>query len=276
MKLLVVGFDAMDYAFVKEHNFFEKWRKKSDWGLLKSIHSGDGLPHTGPCWSTIYTGVPPGTHGIISGGWILDHKNWSSLKTETIFPKIMEKHSLGLMTMPTTFPADAYPFRDDSWIISGFPAPKPENTDKKWFLNVNKELMSGFVVDSLNVLENPISSEDALKESKKNDRSKLELAKKLPKVDVMYIGYMILDRCGHFCKYEDFFEAYKFAEKLLDDTFEAFKPDKMIVCSDHGMTIQWRRHNMNGTWMQYPAENGCAEFQQSILNVRGMVEEALK
>jgi len=280
MKLLIVGFDAADYFTIKKHGFFKKWRDESDWGCLKSIHSEDGVPHTGPMWSTMYTGKRPGQHGIVSGGWLFEHKTWKDLKCPTVFEEHSEV-SWGLMTIPLTYPADAR--KVNGWVVSGYPTPDPDMASKPWFFGINVP-MNDFRVDVLNYPSEwgPLNGKEKEKYIWKKgieiDRFKLEKAKNLPEVDVLFIGFMQLDRIGHLGGEKSFLDCYEKSEKLLEDTFDAFKPDEMLVVSDHGMSIAFHRHNLDGFWLHWKRSGEVKEqdSEYSILEVHDMIEEVLK
>ena len=281
LKLLIVGFDAAHYFTIKKHGFFKEWRNKSNWGCLKSIHSNDGLPHTGPMWSTIYTGVTPGKHGIVTGGWLLEHKNWGDLKVSTVFE---ERQDLrwGLMTLPLTYPANGRSV--NGWVVSGFPVPNKEVATGLRSVGVDESLVTDFCPDVLNNYEDlkglsgKEKEEFILEKGLEVDRSKLDLAKKLPGVDVLFFGFMQLDRMGHFGSEKSFLESYRKSEILLKDTFDAFKPDEMLIVSDHGMSINFCRHNTDGFWLHWKDDGKLSEEQdveKSIVGVKKMIERIL-
>ena len=145
-KLMVLGFDGMDFETVQEikYGMIPKLKKRAEWGVLKSISStvAPTVPHTGPCWSSIYSGLTPDEHGITSGGWLLKHKTWQDLdkkRISLIFDEIGRHYSIGMMTMPVTFPARPV----QGWMVSGFPAPL--SLDKRFYFNA--KLPKNFIVE---------------------------------------------------------------------------------------------------------------------------------
>lgn len=250
IKLLILGFDGMSYrsimSLIKELPSLQDLTQSSQYGLLRSIKNpDDGLPHTGPCWSTIYTGVLPQNHGVTEGGWLLSQKGYSDIKTKTIWEIINEKFKLGLMTMPITYPA----FPIEGWMISGFPS--PPNFEKCVYPNKLIELVpkdfkidyvegssSGIGIERYRYTFNPVE-QDLIEESKIYLSEKL--AQKYP-TEVIAIGLTFLDRYGH--TYPQYLEnnnlhpytrhAYRKVNHYLKLTLEKFNPENIVICSDHG------------------------------------------
>ncbi len=123
VKLFILGVDGMSARIVRRHDslpFFRLLQEKGSYGELRSLVApGATRPLTGPAWASIYTGCRSEEHGILSGGWLIEHKNFSHIKKVTIWELIQEKYSLGMFGMPMTFP----PFILNGWMVSGFPAP---------------------------------------------------------------------------------------------------------------------------------------------------------
>lgn len=283
MKLLVMGFDGMDYFKTQETGYFKELLENEQWGMLESIPSnmklkmikldkkgikteeGDNIPHTGPCWSSIYTGVTPKEHGVTHGGWTRQQMNWTDIQTSMIFNKIQQCYSLSLMTMPVTYPA--LPIGE--WMVSGFPG----LTNKESFYNIRKEeLPEDFAVDWAvskdrhePKKEHIYTGKDGLKRYKLKEgvanslynveKRKIDALKNLPKTDVLFIGFTILDKGGHLGNKEEFDKCYAHAKQLYDQALEQLKPENWLICADHGFNIKQKRHRLEGFWAAHTQKN---------------------
>jgi len=89
LDLLMLGIDGVSglylLRYLNSYPTFKKLSKEGKLGVHRSILSDDIVPHSGPCWSTIYTGVEPKIHGITSGGWTRGEQYFTNIKTITIF-----------------------------------------------------------------------------------------------------------------------------------------------------------------------------------------------
>lgn len=286
-KLMILGIDGMSFRIVKRKlckiKKFKKLLDSSQWGIFLSFNApGENFPLTGPAWASIYTGKTPEEHGITTGGWLIGHKTIADVKTKTIWEAISEKYSLGMMTMPLTYPP--FPIKN-GWIVSGFPA--PSDLDKIIYPpQIKQHLPSNFVVDYADGQKAVIWRENFnTKRQKQIVKMHTDTVKKIYKtypVDVLAIGTTILDRYGHvypqydskifkkiYCSYKinkyglikiinpfmDFVETYfmKPSSEIIDaytfiadwilDLYYHFNPEILFICSDHGMAKYGQEKN---------------------------------
>ena len=305
MKLLVMGFDGMDYYQTQKTKQYEKLLQEEQWGMLESIPSdmklkiiklskngtktkeGDNIPHTGPCWSSIYTGTTPEQHGITHGGWTREQKNWTHIQTPMLFNKIQQCYTLALMTMPITWPA----LPIGKWMVSGFPGLTNQKSLHNLTLN---NLPKDFAVDWA-------VSKDRHKPQKKYvptnqngikkyklgkgvadslyqvEKRKINALKTLPKTDVLFLGFTILDKGGHFGSKKEFEKCYEHAKQLHDQAIKQTKPENWIVCADHGFDIQQKHHRLEGFWAAHTKNNNewGQDTHKKITDVHDMILNTL-
>lgn len=129
LDLLVVGIDALDpaiteYMIAKGYmpTFADLLADDAEMDVCASRLSGHSVPHTGPAWTTIYTGLTAQEHGVTEGGWVEGEVSLEPHYDHTVFSALTEAgYRTGSFTMPITFPAIADEERG-SWMLSGFPA----------------------------------------------------------------------------------------------------------------------------------------------------------
>jgi len=275
MKMVVLGIDGLSYRPFSRpnHNFrnLKRIQSRSKWGILESVDSTPQIPHTGPAWSSLYTGVNPEMHGVTEGGWLLDHKGYSDLQVNTIFQLISKKYTLGIFTMPITYPVDV---SINGWMVSGFPSPSinpdciypPQLLDWLKTEEVDYDLFSGKTINhhELNDVESLIHEKT---------RCIKKLYQRHP-VDILFLGYTFVDKLSHeipmttkrflgcFIYYlqhqpskwilkifeelkhatldflypisQEMLSVYNLVDNLVGDVYDYFQPDYFIICSDHG------------------------------------------
>lgn len=215
MRLLVLGIDCLSAHVIRQYPdatpFISSLSRRGASGTLRSLaaghpqlivsltRSGKGLlPHTGPCWATIYTGVPPETHSITHGGWLLEHAGFDQIATKTVWEIISEHCSVGLFTMPITFPPPDLP--NDSWVVSGFPSP-PDFRKCVSPADLASLLPEEFRIDFCDGQE-PKGWRDNLDDStlfnvlRAKDCAVRSIIRERP-VDVLAFGITMLDRMHH-------------------------------------------------------------------------------
>jgi len=264
MKLLIIGLDGCTdrvywdrevlMPFVREV-LIPRSMHGTSISEVQRNREGRYDPHTGPNWSSIYTGVPVKVHGVDYGGWVFDHKSHGSLKAKSVWYMIREKYNLGLMAMPITYPA----FRCN-WMISGF----PNSTVTKYSV-YPRHLYTGlkeknFVVDYADGVS--IWRDKLQKKWKRGEDEsfmqiefdKFEMAKKLyatDPVDVLAFGNTSIDKVCHifglFSKQAKY--VYAKIDKLVQKMIEYFDPDNTIIVADHGFEAFSYRHNKNGFYL---------------------------
>ena len=312
MKLLVMCLDGMDYHQTTVIPNMEWLLKECDWGSLRSIASQDknkiidkegkikerqfASPHTGPCFASIYTGEIPKVHGITKGGWLKGDKNWNDLKVPTIFDRIEKHYSMGLMTLPITYPAK----KIGKWMISGFPGELNKRAAYNVPLEINKKGVYSIISDEFaidfsdahNHRKDTTKERITLKDGTERvqykipkglsrtlyliEKEKLAVARKLPDVAVLFMGYTLLDKVGHYGTIKNFEEAYVYAGNLIKETIDAFEPENFLICSDHGFNIMDRQHAMQGFWALHPIQKSLVDYELSITDIHSLINDILK
>jgi predicted AlkP superfamily phosphohydrolase/phosphomutase len=279
MKLLVVGLDGCSDRVWWDHEVPAPFIKQeliphalygTSISHVQMNREGRTDPHTGPNWASIYTGVSPDKHGIDYGGWMCDHKSHGSLFVKSIWYMIREQYKLALIGMPVTYPAF-----DCEWMISGFPnssITKNSVYPKHLYQGLAN---SNFVVD---YGDGHTLWRDKLYYGWKKGEGdkfiqiefdKFELAKKLyatDPVDVLAFGITSIDKACHiftmFSKQVDF--VYKKVDKLIRKMVEHWKPEKVVIVSDHGFQAVIGRHNERGFYLVYDPEEKTFPRQEEI------------
>lgn len=289
MKLLIIGLDGMsDRAYwdrdIPMTFMRNELMPKSFYGTsiatTQKNKEGRTDPHTGPNWSTIYTGVDSPEHGVDYGGWLQKHKSHGDLKVKSIWYTIREYYALGLIGMPVTYPAF-----ECEWMISGFPnslATKNSVYPKHMAPGLKK-----FMVD---YGDGKTSWRDKLHSGWKKGESekffqiefqKMELARKLHAIDpveVFAFGSTIIDKSCHIFKLfsPQSIETYKKADKLIKMLVHNFNPENVIICSDHGFQSVIGRHAIEGFYLWYNQEiQQARRMQISIMDVYNLILTSL-
>jgi len=202
LRLLVLGVDCMTADIVRRFPqsvpFVRELLEGSEWGTLTSIACpGERVPHTGPAWASIYTGVPPEQHGITYGGWLLEHANFADIRTITCWEIMQEHMEVGLFTMPTTFP----PPHINGWVVSGFPTP-PDVSSCVWPDALKAVVPSDFRLDFCDGREPEDWRENGISvaEARRIVNAKVELVDRIASrfpVDVLAVGFTMVDRFHH-------------------------------------------------------------------------------
>jgi len=289
IKLLIVGIDGYsDRAYYDPEvpaAFLRRvLRPKSLLGTSKPFiqkdKSGRLDPHTGPNWSSIYTGVNPKVHGVDYGGWLFEHKSHGDLKVRSIWYDIRDKFRLGMVGMPVTYPAF-----ECQWMISGFP--NSRITPKSVYPH-DLKLGKKFKVD---YGDGETSWRDRLMEKWDEgefakfmniEEEKFELVKKLhaiDPIDVLAFGTTVVDKSCHlftlFSKQS--FEVYRRVDSLVQRLFEHFEPEQVIIVSDHGFRAMEGRHNDHGFYLWYDRKNDKPEMKSiRITETTKMILTALE
>lgn len=275
---LVIGVDCMDWATVNKNVAYMPNLAKlipiSQHGILKSFNCGD-VPFTPPCWTTIYTGVMPHVHGIEADGWE-GNEHWlstaySGRKVESIFDQLS---NFGVMTMPITFPA----FEGPDWMVSGFGAPALGAESIHPTGLVSRHLMEGFCTDfdDNTILYDWKSAGDAKRCLKRNrddlyqtEVRKIMVAERLNNevpVETMFIGFSFIDKLHHqfYSSDQEIHHGYKFLDYLFGLLFNAFSPEGVAICCDHGAGQGITKgHGLDGFYLI----TGGNELRQLDMNI---------
>ena len=288
MKLLIIGIDGLSdrtyYDLDLPMKFIrDKLLPKSMYGTSKSFiqknRQGKFDPHTGPNWSSIYTGVPPEVHGIDYGGWLFDHKGHGNLKVKSVWREISKRYKLGLIGMPITYPA--FPC---SWMMSGFPNSRVSpNSVYPPDLKMDKGFKTDYGDGKKGWKDNLRDTWDKGGAAKLFgiEDEKFHMAAKLhavEPVDVLAFGTTVVDKVCHlFTLFSNQgFLTYRRVDILVKRLFEHYNPEQLIIVSDHGFRAIEGRHSPNGFYLWYDKEQEKSEIRTvSIIETTKMILTAL-
>lgn len=251
-KLLIVGFDAMDGTILLDQVYAGRWITFES--LYKQGNAGicwAEVPDTGPSWTTIYTGQPSEVHGVTDfwGRTILNGKSFVDVDLPFLWDWVNAAGlAVGIINLPVTYP----PRQVNSYMISGFPAPKGTIITHPPDLS----LPDDYVVDYINLLpeeqatpkrwfqtRNPY---EALEQMKLIEKCKLRALQLLPLCDLMAIQFTIVDRIGHMTHHRALpwlLKAYDWCDYLLGKAIAISNPDTVVVVSDHGFDTDDHTHS---------------------------------
>jgi len=246
MKLMFIGIDCLDGVHLMNSldelpNFKRLKGMGGSMGPCKSITIAEkwpnNMPHTGPCWISIYTGVHPVIHGILKGGWTAGEKFYSDRRVNSIWDIIdQEGLSLCLFNLPITWP----PPEVDGWVVSGFITPEK---DFCYPPELRQELPEDYLTDVL-----PTHTAGNLGKAREIAVYKLLLFKRLytkRPTDIAGIGISMLDRFFHIGRYG---EGLSIVDDFLGYYLDNFDPDHLCIISDHGGVLPvkgWGLHSID-------------------------------
>lgn len=221
-------------------------------GVLKSTLP----PYTPPAWSSIYTGVNPGKHGIFGfTGLNPDTGRREFMNSLTLgsrkFWQIANDHGLrvGLINLPLTYPPEPL----DGYIISGMMTPRnaEEFTYPKSLSEQLGSQVNPYIIDEVSQPESSLL--DRLLASLKGRREACLNLLKNDACDLAMMVFVTHDRIQHvFWKYIDeqsdlydsaeaesmrgkIIECYQFLDEIIGEIVEAAGDDcRKFIISDHG------------------------------------------
>lgn len=313
MELLVVGADGLDPRLVRYY------REKGHLPVIDSLLDsgaafdamasrleGHDVPHTGPAWTTTYTGLTADQHGVTQGGWTAGKLSLEPRFEHTVFSSLSRAgYDVGSFTMAITFPAMA---DDGSWMVSGFPT--AATSEEIAAPDGVYELLPGdyerLQAKSLLSGDGPSRVDDwiAVERRKATDVLPDVLAER--PVDVLFYGTQVADAMGHRCIYrppyldgavrlvadrlnetfdlalqpprlgtlawsDEVRKAYRLVDKLLGTLVERHEPERVLLVSDHGFRLDSRGHALLGSSLAM----GDVDRPESILEVKSCIERAL-
>lgn len=259
-------------------------------GVLLKMTPEDELMRTGPCWTTIYTGLSFENHCIMEA-WGEPAK-FREFKHPCIWD-VLNKHGVttGLFGLPVTYP----PKSIDGFWVSGFPTPPPRteyNPDGaviSFPASIQFTHLRQHVVDIIQVMlnENNVIEDwgypepsgkikadwqSGFYEKMRKDenypykicvavyRRQLRAIKGLFRdyhVDAMFIQFSFLDHVGHLeYTLSSLFpeKMYLLVDSIIKELYLHFNPDNFVIVSDHG--FKDKRH----------AREAVAYFQGEDIN----------
>lgn len=250
MRLLVVGFDGLDYEVYKH--------TRLDWTpqILNSLYR-----MSGPCWITIYTGAPSQVHGVSN---VVGMRNdgslaWRDMKLPCVWDVLAEgAHTVALCNLPITSP----PRRVNGWMVSGYPLwEKPYgkgiNTPDWWFytsdIHYHRELPNWNGGHGYGFTCNDADYYRAMTEEQVIEAGQIGAAKimewfvdQAQEADFGFIGITWIDRFGHHkgIKKQNVEKIAGLVDLSISWLIERLSPEKVLLLSDHG--LRKRGHQEEG------------------------------
>ena len=287
-KTVIIGIDGVPYRLMKDLSDrdvmpnFKELRKEGNFCNMQS-----SIPElSSVSWSTIITGVNPGTHGIfgftdfIEGTYSLRFPNFRNLKSKAFWQKDSKKYIV--INVPSTYPAKEI----NGFLVSGFVAldlekavypPKYVETLKKLGYKIDVDAQKGhestalFLKDLFETHKNRIKTYRYFW-----DKAGIDW-------DVFTVVFTGSDRLGHFLwsayedpKHEYHSEFLRYFE-LVDEEIghinkKIGEEDSLIMLSDHGMESVKINVNIN----RYLVEEGFCSLDNDPKKNYNNIKEGTK
>jgi predicted AlkP superfamily phosphohydrolase/phosphomutase len=239
MKLLIIGFDALDYEIYKKY-------KLENFELKKMKIFSDSTLFS---WNSMYTGVhPKELFKYLNADWTkwLDKAGRKEDFPYPYFWEILNRNKIKveLMNLPATYP----PKPVDYYIVSGFPLPSIYCKDYYYppTLPIENNFISKLTMifwDEKNwqkaqrqwdsELKRKLKVEETLR---KNTEDAFIVANKFIELhkdaQLGFIYYEFVDCIGHLRAGLE--EHYPLVNKLISYLTEKLKPEATLILSDHG------------------------------------------
>jgi predicted AlkP superfamily phosphohydrolase/phosphomutase len=259
LKLLWIGVDGFSFRMVEKtrNRYFSALMNDSRYGISVSEFTDEPVPYTGPNWASLYTGVVPEKHGITDAGWLLENMKYQDIKVNTVFDIIDKHYTQALMTLPLTYPA----FDVNGWMISGFPT--PDSLDDCYFPeDIGALLGKKFKISHAKCTRG--MSWDSITDPKKKmkfkerffylAKSHIETFKNIyskRNTEIAFVGLTYIDRMNHIFTQKDtaLVESYAEMYAILEELISFYRPDNLILCSDHGFEEGVTQHDKYGFYL---------------------------
>ena len=249
MKLLVIGFDALDFLVYEKTGL--DWEPK----MLESLYLTSG-----PCWVTIYTGAPRQVHKVSQ---VVGMRNdgalaWRDMGLPCVWDVLGEKgYKVALCNLPITNP----PKEVNGWMVSGYPLwEEPYGCGIEvpdwWFrmadINYEREIPSwgdgygyGFVSNDEHYYREKSWDEIVHIGCQKQTYVLNWFVEHAKEADFGFVVSTWLDRLGHYKGIKE--EDAPFLADLVDKTVYGLgdlDPENILLLSDHG--FRGHRHQNEG------------------------------
>ena len=258
VKLLILGIDGASHRVVRDQfdslTNIARICNKSKWGVFVSeIPKWSRTPYTGPAWTSIYTGVDHKRHGISTGGWLTTHKGLQDINITNIWEIISRHHTLGIMTMPVTYPA----FPLNGWMVSGFPSPR--SLDRAYYPDWAISHMGEYFFPDYSMLPRFGPNAKSFEDLRPDELMRVEREKvnalgrfmaKYP-VEVVAIGFTMLDKYGHaFVQYPNSHlkRIYEIMNSVLTKVHAKIENINIFLYPEllfNAITTPFHSHNLN-------------------------------
>lgn len=264
-RILIIGLDGATFDLMKP------WAKRRKLPTLTKLMSEGGYgqllstipPVTAPAWTSIFTGVNPGKHGLFD----FTKYRANSYKRELIssldikvptFPELLSKkgYRIGLVNVPITYP----PRPVNGIVISGLLAPDeeceftyPRELKAKLFQNVGDYKIDYEIMGYKEEAE-MLRNLQRVTESRKKAIKYLLTTEEW---DLFYCVFVGIDRVQHwawdvmgdpidFSKDNIILEFYKIIDKTIEEIISTVSEDtNVILVSDHGFGPSYKKFMLN-------------------------------
>jgi len=255
-ELLIFGVDGLNPDMVQhmiqkgEMPNFKKLQNQENTvygGFESFICDGYSTPHTGPMWTSMYTGLKPEEHGLLSGGWNDGDSKFHEMNT--VWDKISKEtdKDMFLYGMPMTYKAKEL----NGKMVSGFVS----TTLKSMWSNcvypetLEKQLSEDFIQNTSSYIAK-VKTEGAKAETdseqfynaiKTGELNRLNQFKEVQsEEDIVAYGTTLVDKIGHVDGITEDGEyavkSYKILDQLLGELLETLQPADVAIISDHGFS----------------------------------------
>lgn len=234
-KLLIIGFDGMDYFITKRT--IRKYSFKNFNPIFKKQLTIETL--TGPSWASLYTGLNKEIHGVIDEwGRDIDGGNCFKDIEHYLFWNVIQK--------------EGYKVYEDNLPITpnGFPFNSNEKKD-----------VANWVAQNWEKMIRKIGFEETLSKIKE-DSFKMINERELKNRDLIFIQFSFLDRIGHIYTFKNdeiMKQSYFLAYELIDKIYKLTRPQYLIVTSDHGFW-KHRVHHLHANCAVLILNNNAYQF----------------
>lgn len=220
------------------------------------------VPFTPVAWTSIYTGSPMERHGVKS----LDWRPWLSAgafnQVDKCFWNILNDKGVKveLMNLPCTWP----PKPVDRYMVSGFPAAPDDFPSIKGITypsELEKRLPSGYI-EAMDMIHwkpkyrhtewanwiKQMSVNDLLNYIEKTSNILIDTFINFhsEEAGLGFIQFSFLDRTGHLG--HGYPESLKLVNVIINRLTDSFKPENILIISDHGEALHPSGHKKYGTF----------------------------
>lgn len=290
-ELLIFGVDGLSHRVIQmmgaeELPNIHKLQEQTDtYGYFESYTvDGYNVPHTGPMWTTLYTGLYPKEHGLTEGGWREGQSTFHELYT--VWDKLSDSTDkrMALYGMPMTYRAKPV----NGWMVSGFVHTTlkslfyncmyPENLVDTDFIENTAAYRAKVMLEEGCHPDMPEEPEDAMNTLWEGEENRMETFKHLYSedndLDIVAYGTTFADKMGHVDSInptrETTKETYRHIDWMLGELIELTDPEDIVIISDHGFS-GWS-HDELGYYLDTTGTGmtGVFDFAEWLLNYNNL------
>jgi len=286
-ELLVFGVDGLNPDLVQKlvekgdlPNFKKlQERENSVYGDFESfVCEGYSTPHTGPMWTSLYTGLKPEEHGLVSGGWNDGDSKFHVM--DTVWDKLSEEnHEMFLYGMPMTYKAKEI----NGKMVSGFVSTTlksmwsnciyPDDLDvDKDFIENTASYISKVKTEGAKPDTDTEKFYNILRTGELNRLSKFKETEE--EEEIVAYGTTLVDKMGHVAGISEDSEyavkSYKILDQLLGELLKTLQPAEVAVISDHG--FREYEHSTTGYFLDTTGRgmDEVFDFSPYLLDIFGV------